>query len=246
MASDDHSSRLMKHDIAFLHTAGQHVESFGKLVAELAPDLNVRHDVDESLLAEAQASGGIGPGLAARIQQAMLNAASSGASLVVCTCSTIGGVAERAGRDRNLTTQRIDRAMADAAVNLGARILIIATLGSAVNPARELIAHSAVASDKQIAIAETVVKDAWSYFEQAMPEAYNQKIAAAIMVGAEEADVIVLAQASMAGAIKLCQDVAVPVLTSPRLGVEAAIAALKHENSHLDDGTFAGNDHRSS
>jgi hypothetical protein len=40
------------------------------------------------------------------------------------------------------------------------------------------------------------------------------------------ADVIVLAQASMAGACALCPTLAVPALSSPRLGVEAAVRAL--------------------
>ena len=37
---------------------------------------------------------------------------------------------------------------------------------------------------------------------------------------------IVLAQASMAGAAALCPDLAIPILSSPRLGLEAALARL--------------------
>ncbi len=40
-------------------------------------------------------------------------------------------------------------------------------------------------------------------------------------------DVIVLAQASMAPAAQLCSDLSVPVLSSPRLGAEAAIEAYR-------------------
>ena len=44
---------------------------------------------------------------------------------------------------------------------------------------------------------------------------------------AANADVIILAQASMAGAAELVSDLGVPVLSSPPLGVEAAISAYR-------------------
>jgi hypothetical protein len=80
----------MKHDIAFLHTANENVASFEALMAELAPKLAIRHDVDTSLLAQARAEGGIDHVLKSRIDRAMLEAGSSGAKVLVCTCSTIG------------------------------------------------------------------------------------------------------------------------------------------------------------
>ena len=44
---------------------------------------------------------------------------------------------------------------------------------------------------------------------------------------AASADAIVLAQASMTPALALCADIAVPLLTSPRSGFEAAIARYR-------------------
>ncbi len=43
----------------------------------------------------------------------------------------------------------------------------------------------------------------------------------------EAAELIVLAQASMAAALERCGDLGVPVLSSPRLGLEAALAAWR-------------------
>jgi hypothetical protein len=47
----------VRHEIAFLHTAGEHVAIFGALMSELAPQLAVRYQVDESLLAKASTVG---------------------------------------------------------------------------------------------------------------------------------------------------------------------------------------------
>lgn len=55
---------------------------------------------------------------------------------------------------------------------------------------------------------------------------YHQSIATAIDKHANHYDVIVLAQASMAGATAFCTQTAVPVLTSPELGVKAAVDQL--------------------
>lgn len=195
-------------------------------MAELGPDVVARHDVNESLLAEARAAGGIGPELEARIGRAMLGAASSGAKVVVCTCSTIGGVAERVGQGRDLVTQRIDRAMADAAVSIGHRLMIVATLPSTLKPTREIVSDSAARLGREISTSELVVEDAWRYFEQSMLEAYIERIATAIKANAQGSDVVVLAQASMAGAAELCPDLGLPILSSPRLGVWAAVTAL--------------------
>ena len=58
-------------------------------------------------------------------------------------------------------------------------------------------------------------------------EGYAACIAAAVRQALPGPSVIVLAQASMAGAVPLLADAGVPVLSSPRLGVAAAIAALR-------------------
>ena len=217
-------------DIAFLHTAATHVNTFGDLMAELAPGLAVRHVVDEALLAEARAVGGIEPDLEERISQAMISAASTGASVVVCTCSTIGGAAERAGDGQALVTQRIDRAMADAAVCSGPRILMVAALKSTLAPTRALIVDSASKAGDNVVLHELVVEAAWTYFERSLQEAYIGTIVAAIENNVKEVDVVVLAQASMAPAVEQLRSGRLPVIASPRLGVEAAITAFQRAN----------------
>ena len=79
--------------IGFLHTADVHVETFRRLVAELAPGWAVRHVVDESLLADARVAG-VTPEIAGRTRKRLAELESEGAEVIVCTCSTIGAAAE--------------------------------------------------------------------------------------------------------------------------------------------------------
>src|SRR5260221_13036086 len=85
----------MARPLSFLHTSSLHIQTFNALLAELAPDIPVRHVVDESLLSEACASGGVTPALRKRVEEILLTTVEEqDAAVMVCTCSSIGSVAE--------------------------------------------------------------------------------------------------------------------------------------------------------
>lgn len=219
----------MKADIVFLHTSPVHVETFEQLVRQHDPATTTRHIVAEELLADARKTSTDDPELAARIHRAMIDAAGDGASIVVCTCSTIGGAAERVSTGARFRAMRVDRPMADRAVQSGPRILLVAALESTLTPTTRLLHESAAALGRGIDVHSLLVHEAWPHFERGDRDAYVRTVAAAVRRAAGAADVVVLAQASMAGAAGLLADLGVPVLSSPGLGVRAAIdAARRH------------------
>lgn len=206
--------------LALLHTSPVHVAAFAALAAELAPGAHIRHVVDEDLLADARA-GGLTPELAARVAE-RLREAGEGADAVLCTCSTIGGLAEAADLG-GTPVLRVDRAMAEAAVAGGPRVAVVAALASTLAPTRALI--EGAAAGRPLAISEHHCADAWPHFEAGDTAAYLAAVAGCARAAAPGADVVVLAQASMAGAAALLADLPVPVLSSPRLGLQAALLA---------------------
>lgn len=216
----------MRRHVAFLHTSPVHVETFDRLVKAADPALRVDHVVDEALLSDAQRGGVDDPSLIRRVQAAMADAAAGGATVVVCTCSTIGGIAERTPSPPGLEFARIDRAMADRAVRLGPRVLVVAALRSTLQPTAQLIAESAAALRAEVVLRTLWVEDAWSHFERGDRAAYVAAVAAAVRNAPRGFDVVVLAQASMADAAEALRDLGVEVLTSPRLGVQALLAAV--------------------
>jgi hypothetical protein len=217
----------MRHDIAFLHTSPVHVETFDRLVKGIDATLQVRHVVAEDLLTDAQRVEADDPDLVERVQAAMTDAASTGAATVVCTCSTIGGAAERTPAGGSFLAARIDRAMADRAVALGPRVLIVAALESTLAPTTELIHESAQRLGAKVNVRQVLVHEAWPHFLRGDREAFLQAVVAAVSSTSADADVIVLAQASMAPAAAALGDLGIEVLTSPDLGVRHAIAQLK-------------------
>ncbi|MEZ5259296.1 MAG: hypothetical protein R2705_21170 [Ilumatobacteraceae bacterium] len=118
---------------------------------------------------------------------------------------------------------RVDRPMAELAVEAGPRIAAVAALESTIGPTTELIRDVAeiVASNPTSTCSSST---AWSRFESGDIEGYHALVAERLSAYATTSDVIVLAQASMAGAVDLVGDIGVPVLASPRVAVERLLA----------------------
>lgn len=214
----------MKDALAFLHTAQVHVPTFERLVRRIEPGLRVRHVVREELLADARVVGVDDAGLVSRVHEAMHEAASEGAKVVACTCSTIGAIAERTPTGDAFRALRIDRAMADRAVRTGPRVLIAAALESTLAPTKALVLSAAQDAGIAVQPAMLFVEDAWPHFEAGDSVRYIETLASAIRAASAEADVVVLAQASMAPVADALADLGIDVLSSPAPGTAHAVA----------------------
>lgn len=213
----------MEKMLTFLHTSSVHIPTFDGLLAELAPNVPARHAVDESLLQEAREAGGVTVQLKQKMKEVILSAMRDDTQVMLCTCSTLGGCAEEIGRHTTAPLLRIDRPMAEKAVSLGTRIVVAATVASTLGPTRELILDAARRAHKSAQLIEVLCESAWEKFAQGDQNGYLQQIAEQLLRAAPSGEVIVLAQASMAGATAFCSNLTIPILSSPRLGLEAAL-----------------------
>lgn len=219
----------MAHDIAFLHTSPVHVPTFSRLMQELAPALRVAHSVREDLLADAQQEGVDSPGLIGRVHAALAEVAATGAALVVCTCSTLGGIAESRDGEGPYRVTRIDRAMADLAARSGPRVLLVATVHSTLAPTAALLQSSARRLGVSLDIQSLVVADAWAHFQAGDHARYIDTVVAAVTKAAPTGTVV-LAQASLTPAAERLIARGISALTSPRLGTEHAVALHQQIN----------------
>ncbi|MEO8603715.1 MAG: hypothetical protein ABI629_14170 [bacterium] len=212
--------------LGFLHTAAAHVATFEQLLRAADPLVPSRHVVETELLDDARAAGGVTPEIARRVGRAVDDLRASGAQVVLCTCSTIGDAAEAASGD-GTTVLRVDRPMAERAVALGVRIAFVAALESTLKPTAALLQDAAERSGRRIELTPVLCTEAWPHFESGKLDAYYGAIADAAERVAGSHDVVVLAQGSMGPAAERIAT-AVPVLSSPRLGIEAALRALRN------------------
>ncbi|MEW1632592.1 aspartate/glutamate racemase family protein [Streptomyces sp. NPDC093801] len=199
--------------LTLLHTSPVHVPVFDALRDERHPGAVLRHLVVPELLDLARKAG---PGaVAARMREVLEGIRGS----VLVTCSTVGAVAESLGPRLGVPVLRVDRPMAAEAVRVGPRIVVLAALASTVGPTEELLAEEA--GGRAVSVRSEVVEGAWERFEAGDDRGYLEAVARAADAVAG-ADVIVLAQASMAGAAHLVRT-GLPVLSSPAPGLAAAL-----------------------
>ncbi|HEU4328459.1 MAG TPA: aspartate/glutamate racemase family protein [Roseiflexaceae bacterium] len=229
--------------LTFLHTSAAHIATFERLLAEQGPGIPARHLVDATLLDEARTTG-ITAELERRVADLIGGALAEGATVVLCTCSTVGGCAEALGERDGLPVLRVDRAMAEAAVARGQRILIAATVASTLAPTGDLLRDAAERAGAQPQIDTLLCEAAWPLFERGELDAYHRTIAESIRAVADRYDVVVLAQASMTGAAALCADLPTPILSSPRLGLAAAIHRYQQRSTMIF--LHGGGDHSDS
>ncbi|MBM7844666.1 hypothetical protein [Herpetosiphon giganteus] len=204
--------------LGFIHTAAVHVATFDQLIVEIAPSCAVEHVVVPALLEQARHEG-LTPDIEHQLRQIIDQLQAQGMQQILCTCSTLGGLAETLSPK----VVRVDRAMAQQAIGLGSRIAVVAALQSTLEPTTQLLHSIAKQQAKPIQIETYLCGDAWQAFLANDQASYLQQIAMQL-AQIQAADVIVLAQASMAAAIKLCQQ-KIPVLSSPRSAIESLFAA---------------------
>ncbi|MFF2811901.1 aspartate/glutamate racemase family protein [Streptomyces sp. NPDC058000] len=216
--------------LALLHTSPVHVPVFDALRDAEAPGLPLRHLVRPELLAAARETGP--DGIAEEVAEALGALVHAGARAVLCTCSTLGTVAEAAGTALGVPVLRVDRPMAAEAVAAGPRITVLATVESTLAPTTELIADEARRAGRAVQVRTVLVPDAWERFQAGDQEGSLAAVTDAVRRerDAGGADALVLAQASMAPAAERFSDhgplgtgAAVPVLASPRSGLRAAV-----------------------
>ncbi|MEW2582469.1 aspartate/glutamate racemase family protein [Streptomyces virginiae] len=201
--------------LTLLHTSPAHVPVFDALRDRHHPGAALRHLVAPELLDRARADG---PRSVAPALRELLAAAGPGPVLV--TCSTIGATAEALAPALGAPVLRVDRPMAAAAVRTGPRIAVLAALASTLTPTAELLAEEA--GGRPVSVVPHLVPGAWESFEAGDTARYLSQVAEAADA-VTGADVIVLAQASMAGAADLVTT-STPVLSSPGPGLAAALA----------------------
>jgi aspartate/glutamate racemase len=206
--------------VAAVFTAQSIVESVKQMFAELVPDCRVISIIEDALIQDVIRAGQVTPEIARRLVRYYLAAQDTGADLIFNTCSSIGDVAIMAWSLVTIPIVKIDDAMAAEAVRTGARVGVLATLQTTLAPTVRLVKAQAEKAGRTVSIVEGLAKGAFEALVAKQPEKHDEMVTAAAEQVARQADVIVLAQGSMARLEEvLTKKTGKPILSSPRRGV---------------------------
>lgn len=208
--------------IGFVHTVLSLPATFAALADELAPDAEIFHIVDESLLTVTRKGGSLTPLTRRRVLDHILSAADAGADVVVVTCSSVGPAVDASHGFTSVPVVRIDEAMADEAVQRGPRVGVLATLSTTLEPTAELVERQGTAAGIRVTVVPRLCEGAFEALAAGDRDTHDELVRAALRRLVDEVDVVVLAQASMARIAEAlpAAEQTVPVLSSPRLGMQ--------------------------
>lgn len=181
---------------------------------------------DPSILADVRAAGYVTPAAAARLIGMYMKAVGEGAEAILNICSSVGEVADSvqcAAAYIGVPIVRIDEEMCREAVRLGRRVGVLATLATTLEPTKNTIKRVARAMGTHAELVDGLIDGAFGLDQ----EQFRKLLLEAAGKIADQVDVIVLAQGSMAYVEEdLHQAYGIPVLSSPRFGAAELKKAL--------------------
>ncbi len=219
---------MAKHKIAAIYTGAALVKPLSDLMKDVIPDYEVMNILDDSMIAEIIAAGGMTKEVKRRLYGYYDIACTSGAELILNTCSSIGDAVYGAREFMPVPIIRIDEAMTRKAIEMADSIAVLATLSTTLDPTIRLIERCAEEVGKRVKTVSALAEGAFPAITAGDAETHDRLVADTAKSVAETCDVILLAQGSMARMEKPLRDLTgKTVFSSPRLGVEMVQETLE-------------------
>lgn len=214
--------------VAAIYTAHALIAPIKAQFAELMPAQRLINIFDDSLIADVIGAGNRVTTDVRRRMLAYCRACEDmGADLILSTCSSMGDVVEQLRPFLRIPIQRIDEPMVRRAVEMGPSLAVIMTNPTTRVPTIGLVRKVAEELGKPVDIIEGLAAGAFQALVEGRPDRHDELLLDAALRAADTADVILLAQGSMAPLQDtIARATGRPVLSSPRLGLLAVRECL--------------------
>lgn len=202
--------------VAFIGATTAAIPPASAAFAEHFPEATLWNVLDDRLITEAVAAGGLTPPLAARMGALVRYAVEAGADGVLLTCSMYGPVAHELGAGGDVPIYASDDAAFDDVVSAGyERVILLSSLPEALRDAEERFALFAGERSGAPRVTGVLAADAFAAAASGDTAAVTDALASAVL-SAEPADAVLLAQYSLApAAARLAERLGLPVIAGP-------------------------------
>jgi Asp/Glu/hydantoin racemase len=219
--------------LVLVHTVSPLLNVFDTVGAEILPNVQRMHVLDEPLLQRVRQRGRLSPEDTARLRDHVATAEQVGARAVLVTCSTISPSVDQVRPKVGIPVIKIDEAMITEAIRRGGKIGVIATSETTLGPTRELLKAEANAKRKGIEIDLMFVNGALEALLEGDGVRHDRLVRQAALDVSLRVDVVILAQASMARVLDVIPEAerAAPILSSPLLALKQ-VGRILAINSH--------------
>ncbi|MCZ6674473.1 MAG: aspartate/glutamate racemase family protein [Verrucomicrobia bacterium] len=213
--------KTSKKRVTIVHTSFVIFDTLQALFREMVPGVEVKNIVDDSLLPEVMAKGGITENVQERMNTYFKMAEQSGADLVFSQCSSVGEAADTSANEIGIPVIKVDTRMAEEACRVGKRIGVVATVSTTMGLTCRLVEATAKRLEHEIEVVPCLVEGAFEALIGGDRQSHDEKVLGAIRGLLDQVEVVVCAQGSMAKIVGELGDPQVPVLTSLRSGVQS-------------------------
>ena len=218
----------MKAVLVYTSTTPELIELVEREVrAQIGQDLDVVSLENPDILAQVREAGYVTSKAAADLISMYMEAVQQGADAILNICSSVGEVADsvQAVADYiGVPIVRIDEEMCREAVRRGRRIAVLATLPTTLTPTKNTVLRVARELGQEVELIDGLIDGAFGLNQ----EEFRKLLIKKAMEVKEKADVILLAQGSMAYVEQDIQrEVGILTLSSPRFGAIELRKALE-------------------
>lgn len=216
--------------VAAIYTAYSIIEPIKAIFSELMPGQRLINVFDDSLIPDVIAAGNnITPDVRRRLFAYCRACEDMGADVILSTCSSMGDIVEQIQPFVKVPILRIDEPMVRQAIEMASSIAVLATVDTTIMPTCGLVRSVAGKLGKPVSIVEGVAKGALQALSEGKPEVHDKILLQAALDLADKAEIIVLAQGSMARMQEaIAQATGKPVLSSLRPGLIAVRTMLEN------------------
>ena len=216
----------MKIGIVYTSTTPELIQMLNEQVRLQLGEVEIYEQQAPEILAQVREAGYVTAEPAAHLITMFMNAVREGCDAILNVCSSVGEVADAAQTAAaylGVPIVRIDEEMCREAVRSGVRIGVMATLPTTMEPTMRTIERMGRVCGKHVELVPCLVEGAFGLNQ----DEFRQRMAESAGTIADQVDVIVFAQGSMAYCEEYIADLYhKTVLSSPRFGAAALKAAL--------------------
>jgi Asp/Glu/hydantoin racemase len=214
--------------VAIVHTSFVLVDLLNRLFDEILPGVKRTHIVEHSILQDVMDAGRVTPDVMRRMLGYFALAEATGADVILSACSSVGDTVDVARTFIRTPIVKIDDAMAAEAVQRGARIGVMATVPTTLDPTCRLLERHAATAGSPLQLSRVLCEGAFAALLDGDVARHDRIVTENLLALAAEVDAVVLAQASMARLVNGLPEgaVRIPVLSSPERGVRSLLPML--------------------
>jgi len=202
--------------IAAIYTGQGLSDMLNSLFKKEIPGIELINITDDSIIHDVIAAGGVTKAVMRRLVNYYAVAQTMNPDYILNTCSSVGEAVDLGRQLIDTPIIRIDEPMAETAVKGYARIGVLATLATTLEPTMRLLKTKAKESGREIDIISGLAEGAYQALADGQPQKHDELLKEKAIAVADKVECIVLAQGSMMRMQDELKNITgKPVLSSP-------------------------------